>query len=41
MEVDGLAEWTGDALMDVLEDRGFTVETKAHGAVGLFRATRR
>jgi FkbM family methyltransferase len=41
MEIHGLAAWTGDALMDVLEDRGFTVETKAHGAVGLFRATRR
>jgi FkbM family methyltransferase len=41
MEIPGLAAWTGDALMDLLEDRGFAVETRALGAVGLFRATRR
>jgi hypothetical protein len=41
MEVPGLAAWTGDALMDLLEDRGFTVETRPIGAVGMFRATRR
>jgi FkbM family methyltransferase len=41
MEIPGLAAWTGDALMDLLEDRGFAVETRALGAVVLFRATRR
>lgn len=41
MRVPGLAAWTGDALMDLLEDRGFTVETKARDRVGLFRAIRR
>ena len=41
MDVPGLAAWTGDALMDLLEERGFTVETQELDAVGLFRATRR
>ena len=36
-----LAAWTGDALMDLLEDRGFSVETRVLDAVGVFRATRR
>ena len=41
MALPGLAAWTGDALMDLLEDRGYTVETRAMGASGVFRATRR
>jgi FkbM family methyltransferase len=41
MEVPGLAEWTGDALMDLLEDRGFEVETNELDRSGLFRARRR
>jgi len=41
MQVPGLAAWTGDALMDLLEDRGYMVETRVLDAVGLFRATRR
>jgi len=41
MEIPGLVAWTGDALMDLLEDRGFAVETRTLDAVGLFRATRR
>jgi FkbM family methyltransferase len=41
MALPGLAAWTGDALMDLLEARGYTIETMADGAVGRFRATRR
>lgn len=41
MRVPGLAHWSGDALMDLLEDRGFEVATRQVGAVGLFRALRR
>jgi FkbM family methyltransferase len=40
MDLPGLAAWTGDALMDLLEARGYTIETMADGAVGRFRATR-
>jgi FkbM family methyltransferase len=41
MAIRGLDAWTGDALMDLLEDRGFVVETRAQGAGGIFRAARR
>ncbi len=41
MHVPGLAEWSGDALMDLLEDRGFDVATRHVGGAGLFRALRR
>ncbi|HEY8245607.1 MAG TPA: FkbM family methyltransferase [Casimicrobiaceae bacterium] len=41
MAVPGLDAWTGDALLDLLEDRGFVVETRGRGVAGIFRATRR
>jgi FkbM family methyltransferase len=42
MCVPGLAEWDGDALMDLLDDRGFDVAVRVvDGLSGLFRATRR
>lgn len=41
MRVRGLDLWTGEALMDLLEERGFEVATRPVGEVGLFRATRR
>jgi FkbM family methyltransferase len=41
MELPGLDAWTGDALMDLLEERGYTIETMADGAAGRFRAMRR
>jgi len=41
MELPGLATWNGDALMDLLEDRGFEVEVREIDQVGLFRAVRR
>lgn len=41
MRVPALDEWTGDALMDLLERRGFEVATRRDGDAGLFRAMRR
>lgn len=41
MRVDGFDEWSGEALMDLLEERGFEVATRHQGGVGLFRAVRR
>ena len=42
MGVPGLAEWNGDALMDLLDDRGFDVAVRVvDELIGLFRATRR
>jgi len=41
MAIPGLDAWTGDALMDLLEDRGFVVETRGRGVDGIFRAKRR
>ena len=40
MRVPGLADWTGDALMDLLEERGFEIAVRPVGRVGLFRAIR-
>lgn len=41
MSVPGLSKWTGEALMDLLDERGFDVASRPVGAVGLFRAVRR
>jgi len=42
MRVPGLAEWHGDALMDLLDERGFDVAVRVVDDLsGLFRATRR
>ena len=42
MAIPGLAEWHGDALMDLLDDRGFDVAVRVVDDLsGLFRATRR
>jgi len=40
MAVPGLSAWNGEALMDLLEERGYVVETRAKGPLGVFRATR-
>jgi FkbM family methyltransferase len=41
MRVPDLDEWSGEALMSLLEERGFEVATRHLGGVGVFRARRR
>lgn len=41
MRIAAFDDWNADALFDLLEDRGFVVSLRPHGAAGVFRAVRR